>query len=110
MKDMNLYIKILIVKYKKRISVWIFLLYFFNFILINNVELFLLKVWVEIWILFRGKYFIFIKWNVRLMWNMIIYLNYIFIVLVKKIILVLYIFVEFSKEKKLIIRCVYLNI
>lgn len=41
---------------------------------------------------------------------MIIYLNYIFIVLVKKIILVLYIFVEFSKEKKLIIRCVYLNI
>lgn len=109
-KDTNLYIKISIVKNKKRISVWTFLLHLFNFILTNNAELLLPKAWAETRILFRSKHFISTKRNARPTWNMIIHLNYILIVLVKKITLVLHIFVESSKEKKLTTRCVYSNI
>lgn len=105
------FIEISIAKFKKRISVWTFLLHLFNFILKNNAELLLPKAWAETRILFRGKHFISTKRNARPTWNMIIHLNYILlIVLIKKIALVLHIFVESSKEKKLTTRCVYSNI
>lgn len=106
----EIYIEISIAKFKKRISVWTFLLHLFNFILKNNAELLLPKAWAETRILFRSKHFISTKRNARPTWNMIIHLNYILIVLVKKITLVLHIFVESSKEKKLTTRCVYSNI